>query len=207
MRSGFADLRQTFHELRALRMVAWFLAGYWFYIDGVGTVIKTAVDYGQSLGFDAKHLILALLVTQFVGFPSALAFGWLGGRLGAKTGILIGLGVYAGVCWWGFLMQSVAEFYGLAIVVGLVQGGVQSLSRSLYARLIPPDKAGQFFGFYNMLGKFAAVLGPLLMGTVAVLTKNSRVSILAIIGLFVVGALCLLKVQVGERMEEKQTAM
>jgi len=197
IKAGFADLFETLREIRQLRKVWLFLIGYWLYIDGVGTVIKTAVDYGGALGFESRHLVTALLVTQFVGFPAALVFGRLGERFGAQAGILIGLAVYIGVCIWGYFMHSVSEFYVIAVSVGLVQGGVQSLSRSFFARLIPPDRAGQFFGFYNMLGKFAAILGPILMGLTAVVTGNSRVSILALIGLFVGGAVFLVQVRVG----------
>jgi len=146
-----------------------------------------ATDFGTSLGFDSKTLIKALLITQFVGFPAAIAFGKIGERIGAKRGILIALVVYLGVTVWGYRMKNANEFFVLAIVIGLVQGGVQSLSRSLYARLIPKDKAGEFFGFYNMLGKFAAVLGPMLMGLVAVLTGNPRLSIFAVAALFIAG--------------------
>ena len=195
IRAGLGQFWQTLHEIRSLKGVALFLVGYWLYIDGVDTVVQMAVDYGQALHFPTEDLIGALLVTQFVGFPAALVFGKLGERLGAKAAILIGLSVYVGVCVWGYFIRSPREFYGLAVVVGLVQGGVQALSRSLYARLIPADKAGEFFGFYNMLGKFAAILGPAVMGLTALLTGSSRISILAIILLFVAGAAFLVRVQ------------
>jgi UMF1 family MFS transporter len=202
IKAGLGQLLQTFHEIRNVKAAALFLLGYWLYIDGVDTVVQMAVDYGQALHFPTEDLIGALLVTQFVGFPAALVFGKLGEKLGAKTAILIGLSVYVGVCVWGYFMQSPREFYGLAVVVGLVQGGVQALSRSLYARLIPSDKAGEFFGFYNMLGKFAAIIGPVLMGLTALLTENSRISILAIILLFVAGAAFLLRVQTNRGLSE-----
>jgi UMF1 family MFS transporter len=124
---------------------------------------------------------------QFVGFPAALVFGWLGERIGPKRSIYIGLVVYSGVTLGATFMDSVREFYLMAVVIGLVQGGVQSLSRSYYAQIIPADKAGEFFGFYNMLGKFAAVLGPVLMGAVTVATGNQRFGILSILLLFLVG--------------------
>ncbi len=198
VRAGLWQLRDTFHEIRRLRAVALFLVAYWLYIDGVDTIVRMAVDYGLALGFDANNLIVALLITQFVGFPAAIVFGKLGERLGARNGILIGIGVYIGITIWGYFMDQAWEFYVLAVVIGLVQGGVQSLSRSLYARLIPATKAGQFFGFYNMLGKFAAVFGPLLMGSVALVTGSSRASIVSVIVLFVVGALLLLRLDEAE---------
>jgi MFS transporter, UMF1 family len=195
VRSGLSQLLGTFHEIRRLRTVFTFLVGYWLYIDGVGTVIRMAVDYGRELKLPGNSLILALLITQFVGFPAAIVFGKLGEKLGAKLGILIGLAVYVGGCVFGCFMTSVTQFYALAVTVGLVQGGVQSLSRSFFARLIPADKAGEFFGFYNMLGKFAVILGPILMAGVGKLTHNPRAGILSLILLFVGGAALLIPVK------------
>jgi UMF1 family MFS transporter len=189
--AGFRQLRTTFGEVRKLRLVFLFLIGYWLYIDGVDTVIRMAVDYGMSLGFEANSLIVALMITQFVGFPAAIAFGKLGETLGTKPAILLGIGVYVGVTIWAIFMEKTAEFYALAVVVGLVQGGVQSLSRSFYSRIIPANKAAEFFGFYNMLGKFAAVLGPFLVGWVGVLTSNPRIAIFSIIILFISGGVIL----------------
>jgi MFS transporter, UMF1 family len=198
--AGLRQLVQTFQHIRQLKMVGLFLLAYWLYIDGVDTIILMATDYGASIGLDSNELIKALLITQFVGFPSALVFGKLGERIGAKTGILIGLAVYLGITTWGYFMKTANEFFGMAIVIGLVQGGVQSLSRSLYARLIPRDKAGEFFGFYNMLGKFAAVLGPTIMGTVGKLTGSSRLAIFAIAGLFIAGGALLSRVRVAPNL-------
>jgi UMF1 family MFS transporter len=150
-----------------------------------------AVDYGLSLGFAADGLMVALLLTQLVGFPAALVFGRIGERYGPKLGISIAILVYLLTIAWASQMRSPAEFYALAVVIGLVQGGIQSLSRSLFARLIPPERAGEFFGFYNMLGKFAAVIGPVLMGWVGVLSGSPRIAILSVAVLFVLGALLL----------------
>jgi MFS transporter, UMF1 family len=195
VRDGFAQLRRTFGRVRTLRPVWMFLIAYWLYIDGVDTVIRMAVDYGLSLGLKSDSLIVALLITNFVGFPAALAFGRLGTAIGTKRAILIAIGCYVGITGWGSIMDSEAEFYGLAVVVGLVQGGVQALSRSLYSRLIPRDEAAEFFGFYNMLGKFAAIVGPTLMGLVSVATGSARLSILAITVLLVAGGLLLWRVE------------
>jgi UMF1 family MFS transporter len=164
-----------------------------------------AVDYGLSIGFDSNDLIVALLITQFVGFPAALLFGVLGEKIGPRRGILIALCVYFIVTTWAYFMQQVYEFYLLAVMIGLVQGGVQSLSRSLYARIIPAGKSGQFFGFYNMMGKFAAVIGPALMGSVAVLTDSSRLAILSVSILFLIGGILLLFVDIreGERIAKQ----
>jgi UMF1 family MFS transporter len=200
--AGFRQLKTTFGEIRKLRLVFLFLIGYWLYIDGVDTVIRMAVDYGMSLGLEANSLIVALMITQFVGFPAAIAFGKLGEKLGTKRAILLGIGVYVGVTIWAMFMEKTAEFYALAVVVGLVQGGVQSLSRSFYSRIIPANKAAEFFGFYNMLGKFAAVIGPFLVGWVGVLTGNPRIAIFSIIILFISGGVILHMVdeREGEQM-------
>ena len=194
--TGFLELRDTLREIRKFRVVLVFLLAYWFYIDGVDTVILMAVDYGASLGFSEADLIGALILTQFVGAPAAIAFGRIGERLGPKTGLYIGIVVYACVCTWGYFVEEAWEFYAMAVAIGLVQGGVQSLSRSLFVRLIPRSKAGAFFGFYNMLGKFAAVLGPFLVAIVAKVSGDTRLPILSIIVLFVLGFWILRKVNV-----------
>lgn len=190
---GFRQLKSTLQRVRRFRVTGLFLLAYWLYIDGVDTIVRMAVDYGMALGFPAESLVTALLITQFVGFPAAIAFGWLGQRLGPKRGILIGLCVYMLITLWGYWLRHTWEFYAIAIAIGLVQGGVQSLSRSLYARLIPPHAAAEFFGFYNLLGKFAAILGPAMMGWVSLATGNTRLSILSLLILFIAGAgiLCL----------------
>lgn len=185
---GLRQLRATFREVRRLRVIGMFLIAYWLYIDAVDTIVRMAVDYGLSLGFDWKELITALLITQFVGFPAAVAFGRIGELRGTKYGLYLAIGVYMGITVWAALIETALEFYVLAALVGLVQGGIQSLSRAFYARLIPPGKAGEFFGFYNMLGKFAAVIGPLLMGGVALWTGSHRASLLALLVLFALGA-------------------
>lgn len=192
--AGFRQLKETFVKVRRYRAVWTMLVAYWLYIDGVDTIIRMAVDYGRGLGFTADKLIVALLVTQFIGFPSALAFGWLGQRIGAKQGIFIGLIVYMGITIWAYFLDSIVEFYAIAVVIGLVQGGVQSLSRALYARLVPADAAAEFFGFYNLLGKFAAILGPLMMGWIGLVTGSTRVSILSLLILFAGGAYLLARV-------------
>jgi len=189
-------LAQTVRDVGKLPHTFLFLVAYWIYIDGVDTIIRMAVDYGLALGFPANSLILALLITQFVGFPATLLFGHLGKRIGVKRGILLALGVYILVTLGGAAMHQVFQFYVLAVAIGLVQGGVQALSRSLYARLIPHARAAEFFGFYNMVGKFAAVIGPALVGWVAMLTQSNRLSILSVLVLFLVGAILLLKVNI-----------
>jgi UMF1 family MFS transporter len=196
VRAGFVQLRDTFREIRGYRITFTFLIGYWFYIDGVDTVVRMAVDYGITLGFAANDLIVALLITQFVGFPSALAYGYLGERYGAKRALFFGIFVYILVIIWASRMDSLTEFYSIAIVIGLVQGGVQALSRSVYARIIPVNRSAEFFGFYNMVGKFAVVLGPAIMGGFAVLTGSTRQAILSVSVLFLIGAWFLYKTDI-----------
>jgi UMF1 family MFS transporter len=187
VKEGIGQLAGTFHKLRHLKVVALFLAGYWLYIDGVHTVIRMALDYGMSIGLDSEKLILALLVVQFVGFPAAVAFGKLGERMGAKTGIYIGIAVYILITLWAYRLDSEAEFFGMAAAIGLVQGGLQSLSRSFFTRIIPAGRSAEFFGFYNMVGKFAAVIGPFLVGWTALVTGDSRKGIFAITVLLLLG--------------------
>ncbi|HEX7012898.1 MAG TPA: MFS transporter [Steroidobacteraceae bacterium] len=187
-REGFAELVRTFREVRKYRPVVLFLLAYWMYIDGVNTIMKMAVDYGLALGFPADSLIVGILMIQFIGFPATLLFGWLGDRLSPLVGIFVAIGIYCAVTFYAVLMTSVTEFYVMAAAIGCVQGAIQAMSRSYYGRLIPAERAGEFYGFYNMMGKFAAVLGPFLMGTAALLTGDSRKAILSVALLFVGGA-------------------
>jgi UMF1 family MFS transporter len=168
---GFKQFIGTFKKVRHLKTVFLFLIAYWFYIDGVDTIIRMAVDYGMSIGFDSNDLIIALLITQFVGFPCALFFGKLGQMWSAKKSIYIAIGIYMVVTLWGSMMTHKQEFYVLAVIIGMVQGGIQALSRSYYSRLIPENRFAEFYGFYNMLGKFAAILGPVLMGFVGLTAR------------------------------------
>ena len=205
IRMGWVQLIQTFKEIRNMKVVGTFLLAYWFYIDGVDTIIRMAVDYGMSLNFPGESLIIALLIVQFVAFPAALIYGWLASKIGAKTGIMVGITAYSFITLLGYFMTEAWHFYVLAILIGLFMGGIQALSRSLYTRIIPPDKSAEFFGFYNMLGKFAAIIGPALMGTIALLTGSARLSILSILMLFILGAFFLNKVDIkeGKRLAAK----
>lgn len=193
--SVFATTLRAFKMAFSNRDVRLFLIAYWIYIDGVDTIIRMAVDYGMALGFDSNDLIIALLITQFVGFPAAIVYGYIGAKVGVKASIMAGIGVYALITLLGYSMTTVADFYTLAVLIGLVQGGVQAMSRSFYARMVPPDKSAEYFGIYNMLGKSAAIIGPLLMGLVALITDNHRYSILSLLVLFVLGALLLSRVR------------
>jgi UMF1 family MFS transporter len=193
-RDGLRELRRTLGQVAQYREVSLFLLAYWLYIDGVHTIYTMAVDYGVALGLPSSSLLAALLLTQFVAFPSALALGWIGDRIGAKRGLLICIAVYLSATLYAWFLDSVTEFFALAVVIGLVQGGVQSLSRSFFGRLVPSGKGGEFFGFYNMMGKFASFLGPMLIASVALLTGDSRLSITSLVVLFVLGGLILWRV-------------
>ncbi|MFH1480553.1 MAG: MFS transporter [Pseudomonadota bacterium] len=195
VRDGFIQLKATLHEIRHLKTILVFLIAYWIYMDGVDTIIRMAVDYGISIGFKSEDLILALLIVQFVGFPAAIGFGYLGGIMGTKRAIFLAITVYLFITLWGAFMRSKSEFYVLAVMIGLVQGGIQALSRSFFARMIPADKSAEYFGFYNMVGKFAVVFGPLLMGGVGLIVRSlgyspdvaARAGILSVSFLFIAG--------------------
>ena len=198
IRSGWVQLVSTLKDLRHLKVVALFLFAYWFYIDGVDTIIRMAVDYGVSLGFEDSSLIVALLIVQFVAFPAALIYNLFAKKIGIKRALYIAIIAYSCLTILGVFMQQVWHFYVLAIMVGLFQGGIQALSRSFYTRLIPEKKAAEFFGFFNMLGKFAAMIGPLLVGVITLVTGNNRLGILSILSLFLVGGILLAKVNEEE---------
>ena len=205
IRMGWVQLVQTFKEIRNMKVVGTFLLAYWFYIDGVDTIIRMAVDYGMSLNFPGESLIIALLIAQFVAFPAALIYGRLASKIGTKMAIMVGIIAYSFITFLGYFMTEPWHFYVLAILIGLFMGGIQALSRSLYTRIIPPEKSAEFFGFYNMLGKFAAIIGPALMGTIALVTGSARLSILSILLLFILGAFFLNKVDIeeGKRLAAK----
>jgi UMF1 family MFS transporter len=194
-RTSWRELVETVRRVLGDRPVRNFLLGYWLYIDGISTVQLMAVDFGTKLGFPPETLLTALLLVQFISIPFALLFGYLGDHFGTRRSIYLGLAVFVALTAYAYFMHSAVQFYVLAAVVGTVQGGVQALSRSYFMRLIPRERSGEYFGFYNMLAKFAAVLGPAAMGIVALTTGNQRLSILVLILFFVVGAWLLSRVR------------
>lgn len=195
------ELKLLFKDIMQNKTLFYFIIGYWFYIDGVYTVMSMAVDFGLSLGLESADLMKALLITQFIGFPSAYFFGVMAKRAGSRNLILLCLAVYCVAIIGASRMSQASHFYALACVIGLCQGGVQALSRSLFAHLIPVEKSGEYFGFFNMLGKFASVLGPVLVALFARYTQDSRQTILSLLILIMAGAYFLLKVKVPKRVE------
>ena len=198
VRAAYEELRSTIRHIRQYRTVVIFLIAYWLYIGGVFTVIFMAVNYGQRLGFGQQDLIIALMITNFVGFPATLLYGYFGHKYGPKRGIYFALAVYIVMSTWAMFMVDVRQFYVMAIIIGCVQGGAQGLSRSLYASLIPPDQPGEFFGFYTLLTKFAHVLGPVLVAIAAMLSDDPKWVLLALMPLFIGGAMLLTVVRGGQ---------
>jgi UMF1 family MFS transporter len=194
IKDGYLRLKNTFSKIKKLKGLLTFLVAYWLYIDGVDTIIRMAVDYGMALGFSSNDLILSLLIVQFVGFPATLIFSKLAQIMDTKKAILLAIGVYLFILFWAVRMSEVYEFYLLAVMIALVQGGIQALSRSYYSKMIPQTHAAEFFGFYNFLGKFAAILGPMLIAFMALLTHDSRLSMASISIFFIIGAILLYSV-------------
>ena len=208
VRAGFTRLSRTFHEIRRYRQLLLFLIAFWIYNDGIGTIIKMATAYGSEIGIEMKDMIIALIITQFVGIPFSFLFGSLAKKTGAKRAIFIALGVYTLISIAGYFMKTALHFYILAFMVGMVQGGSQALSRSLYGAMVPRHKAAEFFGFFSTSSKFAGIAGPLLFGIVGQIAGGSRLSILAVILFFIVGGLLLTRVdeQEGMRVAREESA-
>ena len=201
-RIGFIELKKTFKRIKKMKTVGVFLLAYWLYIDGVDTIIKMAVKIGSSLGFETSDLITALLMAQFIAFPSALLYNWFSKKVGIKNAVFIAIFGYATATFLAFFMENRTHFFYLAALIGIFQGGIQALSRSLFTRLIPKNREAEFFGFYNMLGKFASVVGPLLIGWITLITGNIRFGILSILLLFISGGFLLSKVDFKKGEEE-----
>jgi MFS transporter, UMF1 family len=190
-RQSISGLLQTFKRLVKEKNTLIFLVAFWLYIDGVYTVMTMAVDFGISIGLNSQHLMTALLIVQFIGFPAAIVYGQLAKRWGCRIPILTCIVVYAVTVVLATRMSESWHFYLLACVIGLVQGGVQALSRSMFSRMVPPAASGEYFGIFNLVGKFASIFGPLLVGWGAYLTGDPRKGMLGLLVLFVIGG-CLL---------------
>jgi len=194
--TGVRRLVETFHELRRYKQAFLLLVAFLVYNDGIQTIIRMATTFGSQIGIDQNAMITALLITQFIGVPFAFLFGIVAGRIGAKIAVFAGLGVYAFIITLGYYMTSAAHFYALAIMVGMVQGGTQALSRSLFASMIPRHKSSEFFAFFGVFERYAGILGPLVFAAMVDMTGESRNAILAVLGFFVVGGAILVFVDV-----------
>jgi UMF1 family MFS transporter len=199
MRAAFSSVAQTAKKIITNKRILLYILAYFFYIDGVGTVISMSTSYGATLGLDTTSMILALLVTQFVAFPCSIWFSSLTKRFGALNMIRAAVCQYLLICVVGFIMgfgleeaawfgtgTAIVLFWILAVMVGTVQGGIQALSRSYYCQMIPPENSGEFFGFFDIFGKFAAVLGPLLYSLTKGITQSSSLAILSVALLFLI---------------------
>ncbi len=206
IKSGFKQLKNTFNEIRHLKVVFTFLIAYWLYIDGVDTTVRMAADFGITLGFDSTTIMGALVLVQFIAFFATLFYVKFAEKIGIKNAIYFAIAAYMVIILSGYFVTEAWHFYVIAGMIGCFQGGIQTLSRSLYARIIPENKSAQFFGFFNMWGKFAAVIGPLLMGSVTLILNNTiddhvlsaRIGLQSIMILFILGALVLSRVDISE---------
>ncbi|UYP47212.1 hypothetical protein NEF87_003497 [Candidatus Lokiarchaeum ossiferum] len=208
IKGGFTQLKTTFQDISRLKYVAMFLLAFWLYIDGVDTIIRMALDFGDSLDtvdLGPTELIVILLMVQFIAFPATLLYNTFAQKIGIKKGLLVAIGGYGLITILGYFISENWHFYVLGGMIGLFQGGIQALSRSMYSRLIPKKKAAEFYGFFNMWGKFAAVIGPFMMGGITKLTGNPRFGLLSLLALFVLGGLILFFVDLekGEELAQK----
>jgi UMF1 family MFS transporter len=191
--SKSTSLLDTYKEIKSIKPIFLFLLAYWIYIDGVDTIIRMAINYGLTLGFSSSDLLIALLVTQFVAFPGTLVINKISEYFTCEFAIISCLIMYLVITILAYNLDSIFEFYLIASLIGIVQGGIQALSRSYYARLIPNNKHSEYFGIYNMLGKFAALIGPLIVGLITYLTHDPRLGMLSI-GLFFITGIILFNI-------------
>ncbi len=192
--NSFKRLGGTIKEIRKYQALFLFLLAYFFYIDGVGTIISMSTAYGTDLGISSTNLLIILFVTQVVAAPFAILYGRLADKFSGKKMLYVGIGVYIIVCFYAYFMETTIDFWILAMLVATSQGGIQALSRSYFAKLVPKENANEFFGFYNIFGKFASIMGPLLVGITAQLTGSSSHGVFSLVILFIIGLVILIRV-------------
>jgi Permeases of the major facilitator superfamily len=190
--SSFKRVWKTVTHLRKYKAAAWFLVAYFFYIDGVDTIFTMATSIGMDMGINTTTLMLVLLVVQLVAFPFSILYGWFANKVSTRAGILLGIVLYLGICLYALKLTSTKDFWILAVLVGTSQGGIQALSRSYFGKLIPKKSGSEFFGFYNILGKFSAVMGPILVGIVTQITGKSTIGAASLSILFFIGLIIFL---------------
>ena len=188
---AFENLLNTAKSIKKFKSAVIFLLAYFLYMDGVDTIIRMATSYGSDIGLSATSMIQALLLTQFIGFPATLVFGYYADRFGYKYSLSFAIIVYIFVVLFSSQMDTALEFYIVASVIGLVQGGVQAISRSFFSTLIPENKAAEFFGFYNFIGKSSVFLGPFMVSGIALITGSPSYGILSLLILFIPGLILL----------------
>lgn len=203
VKHSFRRLYVTFMKLKKNKRLLYYILGYFFYIDGVYTIISMATSYGGEVGIDSTQMILALLLTQIVAFPCAIWSGKLAERFGSIRIIKIFILIYCGICFYGYLLDSALDFWILAVLVGMCQGGIQALSRSYFGKLIPKKESSEYFGFFDIFGKFADFFGPLLISLCALIFHSSSYGVLALIFLFLIGFILIRKSEKLAKTEEK----
>ncbi|WP_267202154.1 MFS transporter [Limosilactobacillus kribbianus] len=187
LKDSFRRLAQTFRHIRQYRQISWFLIAYFFYIDGVDTIFTMATSIGKDMGVNTTMLMLVLLVVQLIAFPFSLFYGWYARRTSNRTALLTGIVVYLFICLYALRLKTMIDFWFLAILIGTSQGGIQALSRSYFGQLVPKESSSEFFGFYNILGKFSAILGPVIVGVVTQRTGKSTIGAASLGILFLAG--------------------
>lgn len=201
-KQGFSRLAHTFKRVKHYPELLKYMVSFWFFNDGISTIIGMAAIYGAGIGIQTSHLIISLLITQFVGIPFTYLFAKFARRLGSKRSLYVSLGTYILIVFFGYFMTTALHFYILAFMVGMVQGGSQAVARSVYSQMVPISRASEFFGFLSLSSKVSASIGPAVFGMVGLLTGSTRVAILSILVFFIIGIVLLAFVDIEKGHRE-----